>query len=125
MTRLHTTLLASPDPALLEIRILANHAADERFSFLRRGGQYRKIWEEMRSAKIVVEEVGGGGGLGGLVGYGSDSDEEGETAQEEVVEEETDDAAVERSKKAAKLAKATAWSAARRAEREAAITASE
>lgn len=126
MTRLHATLLASPNPALLEIRILANHASDERFSFLRRGGRYRAIWEEMKSAKVEEKEVVGGG-LGGLAGYGSsDSDEEDEAA--EVVEEE---AALESVQvevesadvlaarlKSAKLARALAWSAARRADRE-------
>ena len=120
MSRLHSTLLASPNPALLEIRILANHAADERFSFLRKGGPFRKVWEEMRSAKKVEAVVGGG--LGGLVGYGSDSEDDDDVAEElaDKTDEqpEIDPTTAEALKKSLKLAKALDWSAKRKAARE-------
>lgn len=130
MTRLHATLLASPNPTLLEIRILANHAADARFGFLRRGGQYRAIWEKMRTK--VEEKEAVNGGLGGLAGYGSDSDgdevekdEEVEAVEEAAIlnpieKEGSEEATAERLKKSAKLAKALAWAAARRSDRESA-----
>lgn len=82
MQALHTTLSSSPDPALLEIRILTNHGSDERFSFLRKGGKFRDIWEGIRSgadlgvgvADEKVEEKSNGTGLVAYDGSGSDSD---------------------------------------------------
>ncbi|POY73903.1 hypothetical protein BMF94_3074 [Rhodotorula taiwanensis] len=102
MSRLHTTLSRSPNPALLELRILANHGSDVRFaSFLKRDGKWREAWETMRRGQgpghgqgsgQVVAEVGDGPdkereeknptttGLGGLADYGSDSDDGTESA---------------------------------------------
>lgn len=100
MSRLHTTLSRSPNPALLELRILANHGSDVRFaSFLKRDGKWREAWETMRrgpghgqGSGQVVAEVGDGPdkereeknptttGLGGLADYGSDSDDGTESA---------------------------------------------
>lgn len=83
MQALHATLSSSPDPALLEIRILTNHGSDERFSFLRKGGKFRDIWEAMRSGKDSedaaideksIEEKSVGTGLVGYDGSDSDSD---------------------------------------------------
>ncbi|BGP13001.1 hypothetical protein JCM10213_007992 [Rhodosporidiobolus nylandii] len=87
MKRLHTTLSTSPNPQLLELRILANHGSDARFAFLRKGGRWREVWERIRAGKDPLgrEEVKSTpGGLMGLGGYGS-SDEESE---EEGVDEE-------------------------------------
>lgn len=91
MHKLHATLLSSPAPALLEIRILANHGADPRFSFLRKGGKWREVWEEIRREKpaAVVEEEREGGSA--LVAYGSsDEDEESGEDFEEAKEEEVE-----------------------------------
>ncbi|TNY21727.1 hypothetical protein DMC30DRAFT_394291 [Rhodotorula diobovata] len=101
MRRLDATLSSSPNPALLEMRILANHGADPRFAFLRpgaRGGRWREVWERMRRGERVGEEEGEereegdergkgkeGGGMAGLAAYGS-SDEEEEDEVEEVAE---------------------------------------
>jgi hypothetical protein len=143
MTKLHSTLSTSPDPSLLEMRILANHGADPRFAFLRKGGKWRDVWERIRKGERgtekEVEETKGGLGL---VAYGSDSDDEGsdeeETKEEEpvaepeieepplpveeaslptsVVEESEED----RAKKEAKAAKAREWARKRKEAREAA-----
>ncbi|GAA6046465.1 hypothetical protein NBRC10513_001406 [Rhodotorula toruloides] len=88
MTRLHSTLSSSPNPSLLELRILANHSKDERFAFLREGGRWRSVWGEIRRGERGVDgrrkekaeegkaEEAKKEGLAGLVGYGSDSDDE-------------------------------------------------
>ncbi|BGP29106.1 hypothetical protein JCM10296v2_000844 [Rhodotorula toruloides] len=92
MTRLHSTLSSSPNPSLLELRILANHSKDERFAFLREGGRWRSVWGELRRGERGVDgrrkEIEQGKavaakkeGLAGLVGYGSDSDDEEEQEQ--------------------------------------------
>ncbi|ORY62856.1 hypothetical protein BCR35DRAFT_334818 [Leucosporidium creatinivorum] len=58
MHKLHLTLLTSPDPSLLEIRILANHGTDPRFSFLRKGGKWSDVWEGIRRGEDkAAEEV--------------------------------------------------------------------
>ncbi|KAI9622140.1 hypothetical protein KEM48_007454 [Puccinia striiformis f. sp. tritici PST-130] len=50
MKRTLEALKTSPSPSLLEIRILANHGNDPRFSsFLRREGKWRDYWESMKS----------------------------------------------------------------------------
>ncbi|ODN79762.1 hypothetical protein L202_03673 [Cryptococcus amylolentus CBS 6039] len=83
----HTALAlsGSPNPSVLEIRILTNHSNDERFAFLR--GRYRKAWEaakgkvkrekEEKARKEERER-----GLGGLGGYGSGSESESEGTPE-------------------------------------------
>ncbi|KNF00553.1 hypothetical protein PSTG_06246 [Puccinia striiformis f. sp. tritici PST-78] len=51
MKRTLEALKTSPSPSLLEIRILANHGNDPRFSsFLRREGKWRDYWESIKSA---------------------------------------------------------------------------
>ncbi|CDR49198.1 hypothetical protein NBRC10512_003313 [Rhodotorula toruloides] len=94
MTRLHSTLSSSPNPSLLELRILANHSKDERFAFLREGGRWRSVWGEIRRGERGVDgrrKEGSGQvkadeakkeGLAGLVGYGSDSEDEEEQEEE-------------------------------------------
>lgn len=93
MTKLASTLAASADPHLLELRILANHGLDARFAFLRNGGKWSQLWAEIRAPKpgartedagvAGVNRGGGGGGGLGLVAYGSDSEEEEEEEGEE------------------------------------------
>ncbi|KAK4705680.1 hypothetical protein P7C70_g508, partial [Phenoliferia sp. Uapishka_3] len=134
MYKLHQTLLASPSPSILEIRILANHGSDPRFSFLRRDGKWREIWEKIRAEKkrdpepIKQVEEKSHGALG-LVAYGSDSDSEEEPTEavEEVVtvKEEistpspvvTEGGEAERLKKEAKAERAREWAAKRKAAR--------
>ena len=70
-TALH--IQSSPNPAQLEMRILANHGADHRFAFLR--GRWSKHWkaatDHARNEMLKRDEPAG---LGGLAGYGSDDD---------------------------------------------------
>jgi hypothetical protein len=70
MTRTATHIRESPNPAQLEMRILANHGSDGRFAFLR--GRWKRAWARIRA--------GGRAGvvIGGLAGYASDSASEGE-----------------------------------------------
>ncbi|KAI0643287.1 hypothetical protein C8Q79DRAFT_928466 [Trametes meyenii] len=83
MRRTASHVLSSPNPAQLEMRILANHGADPRFAFLR--GRWSRTWrltkgkirleqeaEKRRAAKDVGKVAVA---LGGLAGYG-DSDED-------------------------------------------------
>ncbi|KAI0755659.1 hypothetical protein C8Q74DRAFT_1304866 [Fomes fomentarius] len=91
MRRTAAHLLITPNPAQLEMRILANHGADQRFAFLR--GRWSRAWRlakgkarlELEAEKTRKEEEEAakksGGGMGGLAGYG-DSDEEGEDGGE-------------------------------------------
>lgn len=74
MQKLHLTLLASPSPSLLEIRILANHGADPRFSFLRKGGKWREIWEKIRVVPKVEVPPKGEEQSSLVAAYGSDSE---------------------------------------------------
>ncbi|GAA6035256.1 hypothetical protein JCM8097_008787 [Rhodosporidiobolus ruineniae] len=93
MHKLHATLSTSPNPSLLELRILANHGSDPKFAFLRavrpgvreseRERRAREVWGRIRRGEKVdergelvaeeKEEKKGGGALGGLAAYGSDS----------------------------------------------------
>ncbi|GAA5979923.1 hypothetical protein JCM10908_001466 [Rhodotorula pacifica] len=105
MSRLLSTLARSANPSLLELRILANHGSDPRFaSFLKREGRWRGWWEDFRAGKKggkggQEEKDGEGkdeeakeeeakGGLGGLAGYGSDSDSEAESGGDKDGEKE-------------------------------------
>ncbi|KAI0338718.1 hypothetical protein BDW22DRAFT_670072 [Trametopsis cervina] len=92
MRRTATHILSSPNPAQLEMRILANHGADRRFAFLR--GRWSRAWRIAKGhTKLRLEEEKAKqeekAGLGGLAGYASDSEEEEAPEQEqEGVEEE-------------------------------------
>lgn len=157
MRKLHTTLSAAAQPSLLEMRILANHGADPRFAFLRKGGKWSDEWAIIRrggkvesekrkeEAEKKLEEVEKSA-TGGLVGYGSDledeSEQEGDGAQvagpsstpdvsETAVDvkevdppapEEPEETAEERAKKEAKAEKAREWARKRKAAREGAVT---
>ncbi|KAI6118570.1 hypothetical protein EDD16DRAFT_171283 [Pisolithus croceorrhizus] len=79
-------IISSPNPAQLEMRILANHGADKRFAFLR--GRWSRTWkvakelarQERREARESekTEKPSGSSSLQGLmVGYG-DSEESGD-----------------------------------------------
>ncbi|KAM0746896.1 hypothetical protein T439DRAFT_329169 [Meredithblackwellia eburnea MCA 4105] len=86
MHKLHATLSSSPNPSILEIRILANHGSDPRFQFLRNGGQWRDVWERIRAGQKGVDSPGvtdetkddklADRARSSLVAYGSDSDSE-------------------------------------------------
>ncbi|KAI0084531.1 hypothetical protein BDY19DRAFT_970782 [Irpex rosettiformis] len=138
MRRTATHILNSPNPAQLEMRILANHGADKRFAFLR--GRWSRTWKitmgrtriqlEAKKNKNTEERKAG---LGGLAGYGDsdasedervdDADENKETGK--VLDlQETDDAKMqlpnpqfpsEEALKEARRAKAREWAAKRRA----------
>ncbi|KAI0710901.1 hypothetical protein C8Q76DRAFT_739137 [Earliella scabrosa] len=87
MRRTASHILNTPNPAQLEMRILANHGADPRFAFLR--GRWSRAWrlakgkirltleaekkreEDEAKQKAVVS-------IGGLAGYGDSDDEDDE-----------------------------------------------
>ncbi|CCL98879.1 uncharacterized protein FIBRA_00886 [Fibroporia radiculosa] len=82
MRRTATHILASPNPAQLEMRILANHGADTRFAFLR--GRWSQAWKMVKgrvglgirmTEEAEKEAQPAGGGLGGLAGYGDSDDD--------------------------------------------------
>ncbi|KAH9942805.1 hypothetical protein B0H21DRAFT_793233, partial [Amylocystis lapponica] len=94
MRRTASHILGSPNPAQLEMRILANHGADRRFAFLR--GRWARAWkiakgrtrldlEQTEKAKHASASLVS---LGGLAGYG-DSDEEG--SDDALVEHQAED----------------------------------
>ncbi|THH32733.1 hypothetical protein EUX98_g1443 [Antrodiella citrinella] len=127
MRRTATHLLSSPNPAQLEMRILANHGADPRFAFLK--GRWSRAWRttkaRVRADKLQAEEVKPAAvGLGGLSGYGESdedgsNDENGEQPSDSVVQntsvvfdaeaKDGEDAA-----KAARRARAKEWTEQRR-----------
>ncbi|KAI5478575.1 hypothetical protein MNV49_004834 [Pseudohyphozyma bogoriensis] len=132
MFKLHSTLRSADNPALLEIRILANHGSDAKFGFMRKGGKFNSIWEDIRSGKRKEAAATppspppdqSPAQNGGLVGYESDSqDEAEEKAKEESPREEPsrdagdDEAAAKlREEKARKVAQ---WAKKRKEAREA------
>lgn len=144
MRRTASHVYTSPNPAQLEMRILANHGADPRFAFLR--GRWSRAWRltksklrlELEAKKRKEKEAAlpGGVGIGGLDGYG-DSDDEGNAEEgdggddkpvasepaEEVKEEPVVDTEANASDdvlKAARRERAREWAEKRRAVKEAA-----
>lgn len=82
MKRTASHLLSSPNPAQLEMRILANHGGDRRFSFLR--GRWKNFWS-LSKAKARLEkekEAEKTAGLGVLAGYGSDDNDSDQEAND-------------------------------------------
>jgi hypothetical protein len=81
------SLLTSPNPQVLELRILTHHAGDARFSFLK--GRYKDTWEAIKRGdkpkQPKLKESTGKGGLGGLMGDYGDSDSEDSDEPEGVV----------------------------------------
>ncbi|KAG0692974.1 hypothetical protein DFH29DRAFT_966425 [Suillus ampliporus] len=136
-TALH--LLSSPNPAQLEMRILANHGADKRFAFLR--GRWSRAWrttkEKLRQEKVDQSaqslRASQKAGLGGLAAYG-DSDDEGSEEESEsgdifslkVGESsaptldslENRNVRLEEAEQEARRARAREWAAQRRAQQE-------
>ena len=143
MRRTASHILSSPNPAQLEMRILANHGADPRFAFLR--GRWSRAWrlakgkvrlEQEEEKKRRVEAAKVQSSIGGLAGYG-DSDEEsgsGGEGQDEVQQppvqvsgtadagQHTDPPEADAEVKAARRARAREWAEKRRAAKEAAET---
>ncbi|KIJ19597.1 hypothetical protein PAXINDRAFT_69391 [Paxillus involutus ATCC 200175] len=118
-------VISSPNPAQLEMRILANHGVDKRFAFLR--GRWSRAWrmekERVRQQKAEEEEAKETKTpLGGLVAYG-DSDAGSEESVDKTGAEETagasslqEDPDDEEALKEARRARAREWAARRRAE---------
>lgn len=92
MTHTAASLKSSPNPQILELRILTHHSSDTRFEFLK--GRYKSTWAAIKAGKplavkgekkvpVVVEKKTGG--LTGLMGdYGdSNSEEESEEGEPE------------------------------------------
>lgn len=101
--------MSSPNPAQLEMRILANHGADKRFAFLR--GRWSRAWktakghiriEQEEEKRKRAEEETRQLGLGGLSGYGDSEESDTEQSNEKSTndypptksEETVDDGAV-------------------------------
>lgn len=90
MRRTAAHIRGSPNPAQLEMRILANHGGDPRFAFLR--GRWKRAWTQMRQDQVAAVNVEPKRSvMGGLSAYASDSDDSGsksdgedETAHETV-----------------------------------------
>lgn len=123
MRRTAAHIQSSPNPAQLEMRILANHGGDKRFAFLR--GRWARAWKttklKVRAEKEAEAQTKAGGGLGGLLGYG-DSDGESEdgcpkelTLSESKEEEILDEVKSEDVVKEARRARAREWAKKRRA----------
>lgn len=80
MSHTAASLLASPNPQMLESRILLNHASDERFDFLK--GRWKLTWERTKKDARAKRDIASGKTgkerkvMSGLVGaYDSESDE--------------------------------------------------
>ena len=141
MRRTASHVLASPNAAQLEMRILANHGADPRFAFLR--GRWSRAWrlaktkvrleleEEKNRAREKKTDVvpGSRPAIGALAGYGDSDEDENEeettrddaqsvhaTADEKKGEVSSD--AVDDAIKAARRARAREWAEKRRALKE-------
>jgi len=92
MSHTAQSLSKSPNPRLLELRILTNHSTDERFAFLR--GRWKNTWERVkvqaRKGKVkdpAVEEKEKQS-VGALIGgYASDSAEDDDDGSPDEPEE--------------------------------------
>lgn len=92
-------IASSPNPAQLELRILANHGGDKRFAFLK--GRWSRRWKIInavaRKASKPGEDNGPpsvGGALGGLATYSdSDSDDAADTPHDKQADQRTESAA--------------------------------
>jgi len=83
MRRTANHLLSSPNPAQLEMRILANYGSDKRFAFLR--GRWSRRWklvkvkarlDKEKEQEQIGKEKKDQVGLGMITGYGSDDDDD-------------------------------------------------
>ncbi|TFK16709.1 hypothetical protein FA15DRAFT_690068 [Coprinopsis marcescibilis] len=81
MQRTAAHLLSASNPAQLEMRILANHGGNDKFTFMREGGRSRNVWlrikEELAVGKRQEAQAKGGAGLGVLAGYHSSGEDSG------------------------------------------------
>lgn len=93
MRRTAGHILSSPNPAQLEMRILANHGGDKRFAFLK--GRWKGAWEgekrrvRMETARNEQEGKEKTAALGELAGYGDSDDDEADEKQEGGTQETT------------------------------------
>jgi hypothetical protein len=123
MRRTATHIQSSPNPAQLEMRILANHGGDKRFAFLR--GRWALAW---KTAKLKVgaereaeARKNTGGSLGGLLGYGdSDAESDEGSPKESMVSESKEEPVIDKDNsedmvKEARRARAREWAEKRRA----------
>lgn len=141
MRRTAAHVHTSPNPAQLEMRILANHGADPRFAFLR--GRWSRAWRltksklrlELEATKMKEKGAtpSGGVGIGGLAGYGDSDDdasaEEGDDGDDKLANELAEEAkknpaedteanASDDALKAARRERAREWAEKRRAAKE-------
>ncbi|KIM87866.1 hypothetical protein PILCRDRAFT_3592 [Piloderma croceum F 1598] len=132
MRRTATHILSSPNPAQLEMRILANYGGDKRFAFLR--GRWAHAWKfekgkvitEITAKKQFQDKEQNKAGLGVLADYGdSDEEEDEETDKndklsmeskgDEVVITNSSDVDTDAAIKEARRARAKEWAEKRRA----------
>ena len=84
------SLLKSPNPKVLESRILMNHTSDERFEFLR--GRWKLTWERTKKdAKVKHDLLSGKNekekkSVGSLIGGYESSDEDEDEEENDVGE---------------------------------------
>jgi hypothetical protein len=133
MRRTATHILSSPNPAQLEMRILANYGGDKRFAFLR--GRWGHAWKfekgkvitEIAAKKQLQDGEQNRAGLGVLADYG-DSDDEDEDEETDknvtlsteskgdgVVITNSSDTSTDATIKEARRARAKEWAEKRRA----------
>lgn len=81
MQRTARHIQSSPNPAQLEMRILANHGADDRFAFLR--GRWSRHWKATTDqARTEIQKRDEPVGLGGLAGYRSDDESDTDNGEQ-------------------------------------------
>lgn len=128
MRRTAAHLFSSPNPAQLEMRILANHGADKRFAFLK--GRWSHAWLVTKAKLRVEKEVNERKekeekrkGLNMLAGYDSASDDAGDEAAEGVQnsaredeEKANESVDIDEMKKELRRQKAKEWAERRRAQ---------
>lgn len=130
MRRTATHVISSPNSEQLEMRILANHGKDPRFSFLR--GRWKSAWIQLKEeemAKLECSKPKQAMGMSNLIAYGTDSDEEdaeehsvtGVVSSVETRPQGSDAGDVGEEVKAARRLRAKEWAKKRRAEKEAAL----
>lgn len=115
MQRTAKHLYSSPNPAQLEMRILANHGADKRFAFLR--GRWSRTWQIFKGKARMANTQQDGrqkpvSGLDMLADYADsdDSDAEPESPHAEAL------LGAEAELQEARRARAKEWAAKRRQE---------
>jgi hypothetical protein len=131
MRRTATHILSSPNPAQLEMRILANYGGDKRFSFLR--GRWAHAWKfekgkvitEIAAKKQLQDGEQNRAGLGVLADYGDSDDEDEETDKNATLSTESkgdgvvitnsSDTSTDTTIKEARRARAKEWAEKRRA----------